>query len=79
MEKRIRDNRIIGIFLACSLVFYVWLAAQIPYCHDDWDWGLQIGIQQLLTANLNSRYVGNFIEVVLTSIGVQLWSKAIII
>ena len=66
MEKRIRDNRIIGIFLACSLVFYVWLAAQIPYCHDDWDWGLPVGIQQLLTANLNSRYAGNLIEVILT-------------
>ena len=66
MEKSIRNNRIIWILFACSLAFYIWMAAQIPYCHDDWDWGLPIGIQQLLTANLNSRYAGNFIEVALT-------------
>lgn len=47
-------------------IFYFWLAAQIPYTHDDWDWGLPIGIQQLVTANLNGRYVGNFLEVVMT-------------
>ena len=51
---------------AMFAVFYFWLAAQIPYTHDDWDWGLSIGIQQLVTANLNGRYVGNFFEVVMT-------------
>lgn len=51
---------------AMFAVFYFWLAAQIPYTHDDWDWGLSIGIQQLVTANLNGRYAGNFLEVVMT-------------
>ena len=51
---------------AIFAVFYFWLAAQIPYTHDDWDWGLPVGLQQLLTANLNGRYVGNFFEVVMT-------------
>ena len=62
-----KNNRLIflGLFLLMTL-FYIWVAAQIPYCHDDWDWGLPIGIQQLLTANLNSRYVGNLVEVILT-------------
>ena len=48
------------------LIFYIWLAAQIPYTHDDWDWGLDVGIQQLLTANINSRYVGNFFVIIMT-------------
>lgn len=47
-------------------LFYFWLAAQIPYTDDDWDWGLPVGIQQLVTASLNSRYVGNAIVVLLT-------------
>lgn len=47
-------------------MFYLWIAGQIPYTHDDWDWGLPIGIHQLLSANLNSRYVGNFFVVVMT-------------
>lgn len=47
-------------------IFYLWLAIQIPYTHDDWDWGLQNGIHQLLSANINSRYAGNFFEVIMT-------------
>ena len=47
-------------------IFYFWLAAQIPYTHDDWDWGLPIGMEQLLTASINSRYVGNFFVVIMT-------------
>lgn len=53
--------------LYCLLfIFYLWLAIQIPYTHDDWDWGLQNGIHQLLSANINSRYTGNFFEVIMT-------------
>jgi len=48
------------------LGFYLWLAAQIPYTSDDWCWGLQKGITQLVTGEYNSRYSSNFIEVVLT-------------
>lgn len=47
-------------------VFYLWLAAQIPYTHDDWDWGLEVGMQQWMTASVNSRYVGNFFEIIMT-------------
>ena len=47
-------------------LFYLWLAAQIPYTDDDWDWGLPVGIQQMVTASLNSRYAGNALVVLLT-------------
>ena len=55
----------ICVYVICA-VFYFWMAAQIPYTHDDWDWGLPVGIQQLISANINSRYVGNFFVVVMT-------------
>lgn len=54
-----------GIY-AIFAIFYFWLAAQIPYTDDDWDWGLPVGITQLVTASLNSRYAGNFLVVLLT-------------
>ena len=54
------------IGLAVTLLFNIWMADQIPYTHDDWDWGLQPGIQHLIQADINSRYAGNLIEVVLT-------------
>ena len=37
-------------------LFYLWMAWQIPYTHDDWDWGLDIGLTQLFYATINSRY-----------------------
>ena len=54
------------ILIPAALVFYVWLAYQIPYTHDDWDWGLDIGITHLLSADINSRFAGNLIEVLIT-------------
>ena len=62
-DKNTKFNHILYIVF---VVFYIWLAAQIPYTHDDWDWGLEIGMQQWLTASVNSRYVGNFFEIIMT-------------
>lgn len=64
--KWLEENRQIvalGILLAA---FYIYIAAQIPYTHDDWDWGLANGWEQLITANINSRYSGNLLEVLMT-------------
>ena len=71
MEKnQLRENRLRLwgriCFYAVFSLFFLWLAAQVPYTHDDWDWGLGIGWQQLLTANINSRYAGNLLEVIMT-------------
>lgn len=57
------------VFWALPVVtaaFYLYLAFCVPYCHDDWDWGLDIGLRQWLHAEINSRYVGNFFVVVMT-------------
>lgn len=51
---------------ALFAAFFIWLAAQIPYAHDDWDWGISLGMQQLIYATVNSRYAGNLLEVILT-------------
>lgn len=64
--KWLEENRQIvalGILLAA---FYIYIAVQIPYTHDDWDWGLANGWEQLITANINSRYSGNLLEVLMT-------------
>ena len=38
----------------------------IPYTHDDWEWGTETGLTHLFTADINSRFCGNLIEVILT-------------
>ena len=65
MKKKILSRLDIPVY-ALVAIFYFWLVTQIPYSHDDWDWGLDIGLKQLFTANLNARYAGNFFEVVMT-------------
>ena len=66
-KKTLKSVSLLNILVYLAFaVFYLWMAAQIPYTHDDWDWGLENGIVQLLTANINSRYVGNFFVVIMT-------------
>ena len=66
MKSLVKKNRLFVASTVAMLTFYVWIAAQIPYTHDDWDWGLEVGMQHLLKADINSRYVGNLIEVIIT-------------
>lgn len=55
---------------------WFWIAYCLPYTGDDWDWGLAIGLEQLKTANLNSRYAGNLLEVIMTR---SEWVKTILL
>lgn len=65
-SRRYTSPKIVTPLHIAFLVFYLWIAAQIPYTHDDWDWGLSIGMSQFLNATVNSRYVGNFFEIIMT-------------
>ena len=47
-------------------IFWIWIAANTPYGLDDWKWGIPLGIEELVTASLNSRYVGNALEVIVS-------------
>lgn len=65
--KILRNRCKIYIFIYLIIaVFYLWMAAQVPYTHDDWIWGSAVGMEEFLHATANSRYVGNFFEVVMT-------------
>lgn len=64
-NKRIVRKVEISVYILFA-VFYFWMAAQIPYTLDDWTWGLDVGLHQLISANVNSRYVGNFFVVIMT-------------
>lgn len=65
-KNTILHNKQYFIVYATVAIFYFWMASQIPYTHDDWDWGLDIGLHQLIHATVNSRYVGNFFEIIMT-------------
>lgn len=64
MKRNLRMSRllILSVLLACCL----WIAWNNPYAHDDWDWGLPMGMDWWLTGTLNNRYIGSFFVVCMT-------------
>ena len=64
--KHLKEHKFLIGTVLVLFVFYLWMACQIPYTHDDWDWGLQIGIDHVRTADINNRFSGNLIEIALT-------------
>ncbi len=61
-----KDKKIWILTNIIIYLFYLYIVVCIPYTHDDWDWGLTIGLEQLKNASLNSRYAGNFFVVIMT-------------
>lgn len=64
MKVKLLDLKTLIIVL--MLLFYLWFAFQIPYTHDDWVWGTDLGIENFLNGSENGRYAGNFFEIVMT-------------
>lgn len=54
--------------LVCLLIesLCLWIAYSTSYGLDDWAWGLPYGWRMFLTGGLNSRYVGNLLEIIVT-------------
>ena len=51
---------------AAVLLCCLYIAWNVPYTHDDWDWGLEIGLERWLSGALNNRYAGTFFVLVMT-------------
>lgn len=64
-----------GLCFAALLCAYFWIAWRVPYTHDDWDWGLPIGLERWLTGELNNRYVGTFFVLLMTR---SQWFKTLV-
>lgn len=63
LQNRIRERPIFHAAAFAFWLFWLYLAANTPYGLDDWKWGIPLGLEELKTASLNSRYVGNALEV----------------
>ena len=54
--------------MVCLLIecLCLWIACSTPYGLDDWAWGLPYGWRMFITGGLNSRYIGNLLEIIVT-------------
>ena len=64
MEKLRQPLRL--LLLAALLGGCLWIAWQVPYTHDDWDWGSPVGLEWWRTGAVNNRFCGSFFAVVMT-------------
>lgn len=63
----------LGFFL-----FFFFLAYNVPYCHDEWQWGLPERVELMKNGfkDYNGRYLGNILALIITR---NIWLKAFII
>ena len=61
-----RTKRVFYIICALFLFLWFWIAINIPYTSDDLNWGISAGIDHLVSHDINTRYAGNLIVVLLT-------------
>ncbi len=54
------------LLLFSSALLYIWIFSQTPYGQDDWRWGIDAGMRAFLKGSINSRYLGNLLEVIVT-------------
>lgn len=52
--------------IAAVFLFSLFIAYNVPYTHDDWDWGRPMGVANWLSGAFNNRYVGTFFVVFMT-------------
>lgn len=66
----LKENKFHAIFLLCLFITLCVLIYLCPLCGDDWDWGSEMGIEQLNNwfRDYNGRYSGNLIVIVLTRV-----------
>lgn len=55
-------------FSIVLILFFLFFAIQVPYSHDDWQWGSQVKWSLMLDGfkNYNGRYLGNLLEILIT-------------
>lgn len=61
-----RRGRHFPWLIAALFLFSLFIAYNVPYTHDDWDWGCPVGIHNWVTGAYNNRYVGTFFVIVMT-------------
>ncbi len=67
MKNKILKNPRFYISIVLTM-FFLFFAAQVPYSHDDWQWGSHTKWLLMLDGfkNYNGRYLGNLFEILIT-------------
>lgn len=64
-KKKIRAEWIVYLVI---FVVFLYIGYRVPYCHDEWQWGLDKRIELMKNGfrNYNGRYLGNILALIIT-------------
>lgn len=64
--QKVRNRLLAWGMLALLLAGWLYIACHVPYTYDDWDWGLEEGLERWWSGELNNRYAGTFFVLLMT-------------
>lgn len=67
-KMKIKDNRVRYFIYAAFFMLFVYLGYKVPYCHDEWKWGLpqRVELMKRGFSGYNGRYLGNILALLIT-------------
>ena len=65
---KIKDNRVRYFIYAAFFMLFVYLGYKVPYCLDEWKWGLpqRVELMKRGFSGYNGRYLGNILALLIT-------------
>ena len=63
-----KDNRVRYFIYAAFFMLFVYLGYKVPYCLDEWKWGLpqRVELMKRGFSGYNGRYLGNILALLIT-------------
>lgn len=71
MIRTEKNWKLLGLIGFLVFLFYTYIAYRTPLTHDDWNWGMNVGMERFHNGfkDYNGRYFGNYTELLITRIG----------
>ncbi|MBC2292219.1 hypothetical protein HCC36_03160, partial [Listeria booriae] len=71
MIRTEKNWKLLGLIGFLVFLFYMYIAYRTPLTHDDWNWGMNVGMERFHNGfkDYNGRYFGNYTELLITRIG----------
>lgn len=65
-----KNNRVRWFIYFAFFMLFLYLGWKVPYCHDEWKWGLHERLELMKNGfdNYNGRWIGNILIIVITRV-----------
>ena len=63
-----KKSKVCWLIYIAAFVVFLYIGYKVPYCHDEWQWGLDERIELMKNGfkDYNGRYLGNLLALLIT-------------